>query len=247
MRYAILSDIHANLEAFRTAVEYLESENIDRYIFLGDIIGYGANPNECLEIIKNSYKYYGILGNHDAIMINKHTLSYYNPYARKCLDWTKSVLSPQNRQFLQSLPMTRIVDDIQIVHGSPVNPDAWEYMADIDDVRENLDYINHSIFFFGHTHKPAFYIYDIETDILTEPHDINSVDILSLDKYRYIVNVGSIGQPRDGNPMTSFGIYDTNQQQIKVIRLEYDTRTACQKILNAGLPSIIAQRILTGQ
>lgn len=244
MRYAILSDIHGNLEAFRKVIEYLNMESIDRYLFLGDIVGYGANPNECVDIIKNNYKYYSVLGNHDAVMIKKHFFSYYNPYAKKCLEWTYEVLSSENKQFLETLPITKVIDGIQLVHASPSSPNEWNYMTDIEDIRDNLDFIENFICFFGHTHRPAFYAYDSMEDLLTFD---NCIDIeIETDRFQYIINVGSIGQPRDGNPKTSFGIYDTNYQQIKIIRLEYDYRTASKKILEAGLPNIIAERLLIG-
>jgi len=246
MRYAILSDIHGNLEAFRRVIEYLNMESIDRYLFLGDIVGYGANPNECIEIIKNNYKYYSVIGNHDAVMVNRHFFSYYNPYAKKCLEWTWEVLSHENKQFLETLPLTTVVDDIQLVHSSPSTPDSWYYMTEIEDIRENLNFIGNSICFFGHTHRPAFYTYDSTTDVLTLHHPFDTIDVAP-DQFQYIINVGSVGQPRDGNPKTSFGIYDTNYQQIKLIRLEYDNRTASKKISDAGLPDIIAQRLLIGQ
>ena len=245
MRYAILSDIHANLEAFRTVTEYLEQENIDRYLILGDIVGYGANPNECLDLIRDNYKYYAVLGNHDAIIVERHIYSYYNPYAKKCLDWTVSVITHPNKQFLETLPITRTIDGIQLVHSSPYEPAAWGYMTRIEDIRENLPFIGSNLCFFGHTHRPAFFVYETAADILTQEHGITTIDLNA--DFKYIINVGSVGQPRDNNPFTSFGIYDTNQQQIKIIRLEYDVRTTAQKILDAGLPTVIAHRLLVGQ
>ncbi len=232
MTYAIISDIHANLEALQTALEIIDEQHIDEIICLGDIVGYGASPNECVELVR-SHCPIVVLGNHDAAAIEPALANGFNVIARKAIQWTAAQLTDSNRAFLSSLPLTVRKEDILFVHASPDRPGEWSYIVDPADAREVIGYFDERLCFIGHTHIPG---------IFSRLGRVKTVDRFD----QYLVNVGSVGQPRDGNPMLAFGIFDAAAWEYCLIRSNYDIETASGKIYAAGLPEELGIRLMCG-
>lgn len=234
MRIAIISDIHSNLEALTKAFEIIDTKNVDEIVCLGDIVGYGANPNECVELIKKRVKY-AVIGNHDyAVAVDPSELLYFSSHARESDLWTREVLTKENLDFLKSLPFTISFKDLLFVHSSPAQPREWEYIFTEAQARVQFSYFKEKICFIGHSHLPGIFP---ETGSYNGKLDRNT---------RYIINVGSIGQPRDGDWRLSFGIFDINTWTYEQIRSEYDVEKASTKIIQNGLPELLAKRILVG-
>jgi len=234
LRIAIISDIHSNLEALTKAFEIIDTKNVDEIVSLGDIVGYGANPNECVELIKKRVKYV-VIGNHDyAVAVDPNELLYFSAHARESDLWTRDVLTKENLDFLKSLPFTISFKDLLFVHSSPAQPREWEYIFTEVQAKVQFPYFKEKICFIGHSHLPGVFP---ETGSYNGKLDRNT---------RYIINVGSVGQPRDGDWRLCFGIFDTNTWTYEEIRAEYDVEKASNKIIQNGLPKVLAKRILVG-
>lgn len=232
MKYAIISDIHSNLEALRKALSIIDEKEVDEIICLGDIVGYGANPNECVDIVRERCSTI-VLGNHDAAALNVSLAHDFNAIARKAVVWTSTTLNEVNRKFLSSLPLVERKPNILFVHSSPQSPEAWDYIIDSDDAFSAIRHFEEQICFIGHTHVPGIY---------TQRGRAKTIDR----DEQCIVNVGSIGQPRDGNPMLSFGIFDSHTWEFELIRSDYDIQTAAEKIYAAKLPEELGNRLMYG-
>lgn len=232
MKYAVISDIHSNLEALMKALTIIDEKNVDEIICLGDVVGYGANPNECVEIVRSRCSSI-VLGNHDAAALDTSKAHDFNAIARKAVFWTAEHLTPASREFLSALPMTEKKGDILFVHSSPVAPDAWDYIIDTDDASAAIHHFKEKICFIGHTHVPGIFSLRGRAKSVT-PDD------------QYLVNVGSIGQPRDGNPMLAFGIFNSVSWEYELFRSEYDIQAAAEKIYAAKLPEELGNRLMYG-
>lgn len=232
MKLAIISDIHSNLEALKTAIEYAAKTGVNEIVCLGDIVGYGANPNECINLIKTHCKKV-LLGNHDSSAIGKNSLNTLNLYGRKAMEWTINQLSDENREYLLSLPMILIENNLTFVHSSTFEPEKWNYIMSPEDAKPLFDTLTNSLCFIGHTHVPGILCEDLKTIQFNKDH-------------RYIINAGSVGQPRDGDPRTCFCIFDTDNWTISHIRLDYDFYNTQKKIIDAKLPKFLAQRLTSG-
>lgn len=241
MRYAIISDVHGNLEALQAAIKCLDSERVDEYICIGDIVGYGANPNECVEIVRDLTEKV-VVGNHDHAAIGLTDIGYFNPYARRAAIWTGEILSSENRDYLVRLSYTLELDRELIVHASPDQPQDWGYILSLYDALIAFKHMELPICFIGHSHQPIAFE---EEKGLCRPIWDDSFEV-GEDK-RYIINVGSIGQPRDGDPRLSYCVYDTTENTVAIKRAMYDVDTAQEKIRRAGLPEILAFRLGLGQ
>lgn len=233
MNYAIISDIHSNLEALEKALGIIDDKGVDEIICLGDIVGYGANPNECVDLVRSRCASV-ILGNHDAAALDISIAHDFNSIAKRALVWTAEQLTAESKSFLSSLPMiARKEDQILLVHSSPEVPEAWEYIIDADDAQSAIKHFDERICFIGHTHVPG---------IFSPSGRAKSV---SKDE-KFLVNVGSIGQPRDGNPKLSFGLFDSHTWEFELIRSPYDMQSAAEKIYAAKLPEELGNRLLFG-
>lgn len=245
MRVGIFSDVHGNLEALETVIEAYKAENIDKYIFLGDAVGYGANPNECCQLIKNLADY-AILGNHDAACCNKLSFHWFNPSAKTAIIWSQKQLSQENKQWLETLDYTLEFQGFLMSHGLPLNPNAFEYDDDILKIRLFFNRFGGSypICFLGHSHRPIA--------IFKRNDEKGSISIGGSKKVsirpdrNYLINVGSVGQPRDGNPKSCYTILDTNKMTLTFCRAEYNIEKAAEKILKARLPQMLAKRLIFG-
>ena len=242
MRYIIFSDLHSNLEALKQFEKEIETIAHDKLVCLGDIVGYGADPNPCVEwVMKNAN--FAIAGNHDWAAVSKTNITYFSSHAYESCLWTREKLTEKNKEFLRSLPLDREEEDIYWVHSSPYKPQAWYYVTSKTDGKLNFKSFKTSTCFVGHSHKPI---------ILEQTSDgrVNEyvADIWNIEpENRYIFNDGSLGQPRDGNPNPSFMIYDSEIKIVKIHRFEYDLNSAQDKIRNSNLPSNLAERLAQGR
>jgi predicted phosphodiesterase len=233
MKYAIISDIHSNLEALQKAFEIIDDEKIDEIICLGDIVGYGANPNECVDLVSSRCSTI-ILGNHDAAVLHPLLFDdYFNPLALKALQWTSEQLTDDSKELLSSLPMVERKGDILFVHSSPSSPELWDYIVDNDAAASAIQNFDQRLCFIGHTHIPGIFSRNGRVKSITREE-------------RFLINVGSIGQPRDRNPMLAFGIFDSSAWEYRLVRSEYNIQQAADKIYKAGLPQELGVRLLFG-
>jgi Predicted phosphoesterase len=232
MKYAIISDIHANLEALSKAMTIIQEKKVDEIICLGDVVGYGANPNECADIVRRRCSTV-ILGNHDAAALDTSLAHDFNPIAQKAVVWTAEHLTNESRSFLSSLPMVDKKENILLVHSSPCSPELWDYIITADDAISAIHCFGEKICFIGHTHVPGVFSSQGRSKSISANE-------------QHLVNVGSVGQPRDGNPMLAFGIFDSTAWEYELIRSEYDIQGAAEKILNAGLPRELGYRLMYG-
>ena len=233
MRIAIISDVHSNLEALEKALSIISARHVDNTVCLGDITGYGANPNECLSLVRQNTQYI-LLGNHDEASVNPTMTEDFNPFARAAAEWTSAQLTDENKDVIRKLPYTLELEGLLFVHSSPYQPHEWHYIITPADARDNFAHYEEPICFVGHSHVPAIFCEDIWTKQV-------------IDGKKFIVNVGSVGQPRDGDPRLSFGIMDTGTWRYENVRSEYDVMKASAKIRKAGLPKPLADRILVGR
>jgi predicted phosphodiesterase len=242
MRYGIFSDIHSNLEALNTVISAYKKEKIDKYFCIGDVVGYASNPRECIEIIK-TLTTITIAGNHDWASVDLFSVDYFNLNAQDAILWTRRNLDDSNRNFLESLKLVYNNEDLTLVHGTLDNPGDFNYMTDSYIAEETLRLLETNICFIGHTHVVGTFIKDKSERIYYRQDD--SLDISPENKY--IVNVGSVGQPRDSNPKAAYCIYDTDKKEVQLKRIDYDIETAREKIINAGLPKFLGDRLTIGR
>jgi predicted phosphodiesterase len=237
MRIAIISDIHGNLEALQAVLNYIQEQEITEVYCLGDIVGYGANPNECLELITRVCTRV-VIGNHDHAAIGLTNVNYFNDFAKVSAYWTYNALSDENKNYLMSLDFTWQNEKMLLVHATPFEPSMWHYVLTEREAGHEFESFGHPVCFIGHSHFPVIFSektgYLKDQKYLLQPQD------------RYLINVGSVGQPRDGNPRTCFCVYNTDMGQIEYIRLSYDTALAREKIVKAGLPVFLGDRLLKG-
>lgn len=242
MRVGIISDIHSNLEALNAVLAYARNQRIDEYVCLGDIVGYGANPNECINTVRK-FTTRIVAGNHDFGVCNRTDTSYFNDVAQKAIEWTKKVITKENMDFLKSLPLEMEYRNACFVHSTPSFPDRWNYILSMYDAMREFDFFENPVCFIGHSHQPAIFTINPDNEIGTSIDD----SLVFKKGKRYIVNAGSIGQPRDGNPAASFLVYDVDKKSITFSRIKYDIKKTQEKILDAGLPPFLAQRLEIGR
>ncbi len=239
MNYAIISDIHSNLEAFERTLVEIDGMGVDKIVCLGDIVGYGASPNECLDIVRER-QLTSIIGNHDMVACGRGEPYNFNPIARDAALWTRNELTEENRDFLSSLPHQRQIEDFMIVHGAISDPDLYIFSSFEASIEFNL-MVKAKTCFFGHTHVKVYYVYSHGR---AEGFTDDEIELSG--ENLYLVNPGSVGQPRDRDPRASFLIYEHDEKTIKFFRLEYDIMTAQEKIIAAGLDKRLAYRLSTG-
>jgi len=238
MRYAIFSDIHSNLEALETAVSHAEDQKIDSWMVLGDTVGYGANPNECFEwVIKNADLF--IMGNHEKAVIDPKVREWFNPLAREAIIWTEGQMADKLKKEIQPLPFLKIDKNITWTHGSPDAPETFKYLTHFDDTGSSFKAMENDVCFVGHTHVPCCFCLSKKSAEYLKSGTVN----LKIGD-RYILNPGSVGQPRDRDPRLAYGIYDDQKRTFEIFRLDYKNEKAAEKIRKAGLPRYLADRLL---
>lgn len=242
MRIGIISDVHSNIEALSAVEAELEKLACDTVVCLGDVVGYGASPNECCDRIR-AIASATLLGNHDAAVAGRMDYSFYYDAARHALDWTASRLSDENYRWLSGLPYTHRLGDVGFSHGSPLEPEAYEYIFAESQARELLPVLDQlaEITFIGHSHLcKAFAMRDGEV------HDVVAQRFTVKPGYRYICSVGSVGQPRDYDNRSCFVTYDSEKRQVEYHRVEYDIGRSAQKIFDADLALNFGKRLFLG-
>ncbi len=240
MRYGLFSDIHGNLEALRVVLDALYKEDVDAYICTGDIVGYGANPRECLGLIKDLNPM-AIAGNHDYGVVGLTDLSYFNPSAKEAVLWARNQLGEEDKKFLAGLKLIQNFPDFTLVHATLKAAGEWNYIFSTYEARQNFQLLTTSLLFVGHSHVPIVFEGNGQYRYYFR-------EVVNLEEGRkYIINIGSVGQPRDGDPRASFAVYDTESQIVRVKRIEYDVTRAMRKIIEAGLPETLAWRLSRGE
>ncbi len=240
MRFAILSDIHSNLEALEAVLADAKSQGCTHFVCLGDIVGYNANPKECLKIIQD-LECPVVKGNHDEQVSIASSTEGFNELAEEAIDWTRAQLSPDDKAWLADLRLTRQVRDFTIVHATLDTPGQWGYVFNDLDASASFTYQHTSLCFFGHTHWPTAFVREDNVRRIA----VGQI-ILSAGK-RYFINPGSIGQPRDRDWRAAYGIFHTDRQVVEERRVKYDLETAQRKIRAAGLPDRLADRLAVGR
>lgn len=240
MKYAILGDIHANLEGLQAVLAHAEKQGVTQYACMGDVVGYNANPVECLKIIRDL----GcpvVRGNHDHYCSHDEDLTGFHPLAADVVDWTRQQLSTKDRNFLRNLRYSTRVETFTIVHSTLDTPEMWGYVFDPLEAEANFNYQSTAVCFYGHTHVPLAF---------------EKADTVRCGRYsklkitlgrKYFINVGSVGQPRDGDPRSAYVTYDLYKNEVELHRVDYDYRITQQKILDAGLPGRVAARLAVGR
>ncbi len=242
MRYGIFSDVHGNIEALSVVLDHLRRKEVQEYAFLGDAVGYGANPNEVCDRIREIADI-AVVGNHDAAVSGRMAYDEYYDAARSALDWCAARMTDANMRWLEALPYKLRRDELEFCHGAPLAPELFDYLFAADQVVDLLDDIEElaPVTFIGHSHLTITFKID--------GHSVTPIlapSITCEPNAKYIITVGSVGQPRDRDPRSCCGIYDTDSRTFTFQRLEYDVRSARQKILDAGLSPVFAERLLVG-
>jgi predicted phosphodiesterase len=246
VRYLILSDLHANLEALNAVLDSA-SGGWDSAICCGDLVGYGADPNAVVEWVRANCPTV-VRGNHDRASTGMEDLEWFNPVARAAAVWTLQALSRDNAEYVRGLPRGPLtVDGFQIVHGSPFDED--EYVIAAGEASNAFGYMEARLAFFGHTHVQGGFIWNqSRVETILRPSARNDYELMEIDsECAYLVNPGSVGQPRDGDPRAAYVIYDTGAQYVKYCRTSYDIAGAQKRIHDAGLPPILADRLSVGR
>ena len=243
MRYGLFSDIHGNQEAFETVLDALKDERIDTFWCLGDVVGYGANPNECLELVWGLTTDV-IAGNHDFAAVGKVDLTCFNRNAAEAALWTMQNLTRDGRHYLSNLPFERKQDHVLAVHATPSEPQKWGYILSLPQAELEFHALpdDVSVCFVGHTHDPVIFC-----DHDGKCGEVPGNQCQMKADCRYIINVGSVGQPRDGDPRAAYCVYDSDNAQVEIKRIIYDVETAQKKIRRAGLPDFLATRLAFGR
>jgi predicted phosphodiesterase len=241
MLCAVLSDVHANLEALDAVLKDVDRRNIRDILFLGDAVGYGPNPNECIGLLVERCKIL-LAGNHDRAAIGLTDITYFNVYARNAIEWTMKVLTEKNKEILGSWPFEKEMkdEDVLLVHSTPKEPAEWHYLLTLWDAEINFQYFDNEFCFLGHSHQP-FVIEKVPSGELVTHRDGTRIREGS----RYIINTGSVGQPRDGDPRACYAIM--NGGDIDIVRVSYDIASVQDKMKKERLPEPLIERILTGK
>jgi len=243
MRYAIFGDIHSNLTALVAVLNDIKRRGgVERMWCLGDVVGYGPEPHECIELLRQT-DHIGVAGNHDWAAIGKIDTSAFNPDAAAANHWTAKQLSATDIEYLEKLPLVAVEGDFTLVHGSPREP-IWEYVLSGQSAGENIAYFQTPYCLVGHSHIPV--VFRCQKNGACSAGSFPTDTVLILGKGRLIINPGSVGQPRNGDPRASYAIYDDEAKSIEPRRIVYDIRSTQEKMARAGLPRYLADRLSYG-
>ncbi|GHV15248.1 metallophosphatase family protein [Fibrobacterales bacterium] len=245
MLYGIFSDIHANLSALEMVLRSMDARKVEKRICLGDIVGYGANPNECAALVKK-HSDFCLLGNHDSAALKRESYSDFNVYAKAAIEWTQSVMSDSTKDYLKSLPYIIEEPNFTFVHASPVSPADWNYVALIDDAVEAFSYFSTQFCLIGHTHNPVIVAVTANSD--SEIPTISDGPLYRpRDDERVLINVGSVGQPRDRDNRASWCLMDSDGGWIEIVRVEYDILATQNAMRKENLPQFLIERLMLGR
>ena len=242
MRIGIFSDVHANGEALDVVLKALEYEEVNRIFCLGDLVGYGPMPNECIErTMAVADEVVG--GNHDYAATSRISTDGFNDYAKQAIEWTQKVLTATSIARLNNLPMAITEGDIFIVHATPEAPEKWHYIFTYEEARRNFEFMTTPLCFVGHSHAPAAFIQNDKGEISIQ----SAVSVAIHAGKKYIINVGSVGQPRDGDPRACYGVLDTDRNQFQLKRLPYPVEIVQEKMQKKSLPRYLIERLSVGR
>jgi diadenosine tetraphosphatase ApaH/serine/threonine PP2A family protein phosphatase len=238
MRYAVLSDVHANLQALEAVLRDTVRQRIDQVVFLGDAVGYGGSPVECLRLLQAEAPIQ-LAGNHDHAAAGLISVENFNPVARISIEWTRERLGAGERSLLRSLPLSHVEGDLYFVHASPQNPSRWKYVRTPEDAQEVFRAIPHRLCFIGHTHVAMAY----RERPSGPPRRIPDQAVRLHERERYLFNVGSVGQPRDGDERACYLVLDVEARTAAYRRVTYDLHGSQRSIVDQGLPAFLAERL----
>ncbi len=241
MKWAILSDVHGNLEALQAVLKETEAEGVERLACLGDVVGYGADPDACLLLLREQTDLF-VAGNHDWGAVGLTDISYFNPVAKTAILWTARILTEGSRIFLRGLPLARELNELTFIHASPRTPEEWNYIFTSPAAEKEFRAMAGDLAFFGHTHLPLVWVEEPGGKVKV----VEKPGVVLEPGRRYMINVGSVGQPRDGHPLAAYGLYDDDLKRFLLKRVPYDIPRTQGQILQAGLPSSLAHRLAQG-
>lgn len=241
MRYALFSDVHSNLEALNAVLEEIQREKPDKILCLGDLIGYGPNPNKCVQRVREVADLV-LAGNHDYASLGKANIFNFNYYARMAIEWTIKELSEDSQKYLAALPLMEEIGDFTLVHATPKDPAEWDYIMNLDDALENFGYFKGQLCFVGHSHIPVIIVQTDDNCWATREMEIRIEE-----GKRYIINIGSVGQPRDLDPRACYGVFDSERKTFQLKRVPYDINLTQEKMRQVGLPEFLIDRLGYGQ
>lgn len=242
MRLALISDIHANLAAFEAVLADIDKQKVKKIHSLGDVIGYGPEPVECLELVEErcSIK---LMGNHEYVVMGLESLSQMNETARKSAEWTISQLGGRGISILADYDMLQTVDHLTLVHASPLDPEHWHYILTLEEAKLAFNSLKTQICLHGHTHLPMVFTLEPDGTIRQK----SGMDFEPKKNNKYLVNVGSVGQPRDSDPRASYAIFDTDSGKVSFRRVEYDVQSTQNKMMSAEMPRMLIDRLAVGR
>ena len=243
MKYGILGDIHGNLSALEIALAVFRDERVERLVSVGDVVGYGAAPRECIARLRD-LDVVVVKGNHDAACTGEIDIRYFNNYARDAVQWTQSVLSDDELAWLRSLPLVTHLEHCSVAHGTYHKPELYDYIQSTTDADPSLDEMILPVCFVGHTHVPVTLL-RLKDDPLRTAYTVDP-EIDLAESAKALVNVGSVGQPRDEDPRTAFALYDSREDRVSIRRAAYDIDAEARRIRAAGLPNVLADRLFLG-
>ena len=243
MRYAILGDVHANLAALEAVLDAVDAAVVDRILQVGDVVGYGAAPREVIAILRER-DITTVKGNHDAACTGEVDPRFFNPNARAAVDFTVGELTRDDLRWLADLPLTERTDDCTISHGTLSRPERYDYIQSTEDADPSLDVLDRPVCFLGHTHVPVSILRLVDSPNRTSYTIDRTLDLT--ESTVALVNVGSVGQPRDEDSRAAYAVYDTDEQTVDLFRVEYDIEREADRIRRAGLPRMLGDRLFLG-
>ena len=243
MKYGILGDIHSNLSALRAVLERMDAAAIDTLISVGDVVGYGGAPRECIALLRERGAIV-VKGNHDAACVNELDERTFNPYARAAVAWTRSVLGAEDKRWLKDLPLVATLEHCQVAHGTLHHPELYDYILSLSDADPSLDEMERPVCFVGHSHIPLTVMRFIDEPGRTAYTLDPEIDLS--ETLRALINVGSVGQPRDENPDTAYALFDSDERRAAILRIPYDIEAEVERIARAGLPPVLGERLRLG-
>ena len=250
MRYALVSDLHGNLEALTAVLEHAATQRIERYLCVGDLVGYGADPQACLARMQ-ACQAVCVCGNHEWGSLGKLRPEWFNDTARQALVWTREQLDFRDLDALRRLPLVTTEGSLTLVHGTLTAPEQFEYLTDVGQALDTLRVCRTPICVVGNTHVPFVLEFDRAQGqvrrMVSAPNEVAEVRLSTQEGVRYVMNPGSVGQPRDGDPRASYAVLDTEESAVWIHRVAYDIGAAQAKIRRANLPALIADRLALGR
>lgn len=242
MQLALISDIHANLEALTAVLDHCDEQQVERIYCLGDVIGYGADPVECLDLVSQRCELI-LMGNHEYASLGLVSTQSYNEVARTTTEWTRGRMGTRETELMADLPMDHIEDGMHFVHSSPFEPDRWHYIVSPESALLAFQHLDGQICFFGHSHVPMVF----EENPSGLPYCYPGESFVIQPEKRYLVNIGSVGQPRDNDPRAAYAIVDTDANEVLFHRVAYDISLTQERMAQAELPEPLISRLAVGR